>query len=228
MNDIQLSSRLRELYLLIPQDCQILWDICCDHGYIGRKALMDAKFQFDQVCFVDQIPVIMQKLENHCHQESHYYRSDYSILCQDARCFDFQTSSNSPRQCFLIAGVGSHTIKAILKSIHQEYVESELEGFKLILGPQKHNDSLRQELHQLGWKSIKETIVFENGHFRELWLVGRQGSNLLDFQNIATSHLDVWIQYWKELLIRMLEIQKKGGVPEYSPKDLQELISKHS
>lgn len=40
---------------------QPLWDICCDHGYVGIKALESS--EFSEVHFVDQVPHIMERLK---------------------------------------------------------------------------------------------------------------------------------------------------------------------
>ena len=58
---MKLSKRLTAINTLISQHHDIIWDCCCDHGYLGMALLKRAAA--NQVIFVDIVATLMNDLE---------------------------------------------------------------------------------------------------------------------------------------------------------------------
>lgn len=102
-----------------------LWDICCDHGYVGLGALKDG--HFSEVHFVDQVPHIMKKLEDVI-KEGESFETPYFIHCLPA-----ENLSEKILGTFLVAGVGGLTIKNIMEPLlKKELMQCE----RLLFSPQ--------------------------------------------------------------------------------------------
>ena len=106
-----------------------LWDVCCDHGYVGIKALETS--QFSEVHFVDQVPHIMERLEILIKQ---YWRikpqHKYYLHVISGECLEEDVEGT-----LLIAGVGGLTITIILKALLDK---NKLNAQRLLLSP--HTD----------------------------------------------------------------------------------------
>lgn len=132
---LKLSPRLQTFFdLFLPK--QPVWDFCCDHGYVGLKAL-EAE-TFPEVHFVDPVPHLIQKIKYICDKHeavgAHFHCSHGEELAQDIL-------GN-----VLIAGVGAETIITILKSLHER---GYLKAKRLILSPHRHEDRLDIFMEQL-------------------------------------------------------------------------------
>ena len=87
------------------------WDVCCDHGYVGIKALVSS--QFTVVHFVDQVPHIMKRLQTLIYQNREL-RSEHQY--QLHVCSGEEINSNV-EGTLLVAGVGGLTMKNILNAL---------------------------------------------------------------------------------------------------------------
>ena len=58
---MKLSKRLNAINSLITQSYDIVWDCCCDHGFLGM-ALLERGIA-KQINFVDIIPELMEAHE---------------------------------------------------------------------------------------------------------------------------------------------------------------------
>ena len=56
----KVSERLMAIYENLIQG-ESVWDFCCDHGYLGISAYRSG--YFPEVHFVDQVPHIIQRLQ---------------------------------------------------------------------------------------------------------------------------------------------------------------------
>lgn len=141
---LKLSPRLNAFYeRLLPH--QSVWDFCCDHGYVGLKALESENHP--HVHFVDPVPHLIKKIQ---------------IICEkrEARGAFFHTSLGEDLNervdgTVVIAGVGAETIIKILDSLHQKGL---LMASRLVLSPHRHEERLEFFMNKLG--SIYEC---ENG-----------------------------------------------------------------
>lgn len=83
---MKLSKRLTAIDTLISQHHDIIWDCCCDHGYLGMALLKRAAA--NQVIFVDIVATLMDvlsaqlssinKLQKTCDK-----KPQWQVLCQD-------------------------------------------------------------------------------------------------------------------------------------------------
>lgn len=94
----RLGIRLRALHNAIPATCDHLYDLCCDHGAIGKAALESRPAI--HVTFNDINTDIMRRLAASLNSE-HQHR----FTLHTGRAADVP-ESNSNQPCFLIAGVG--------------------------------------------------------------------------------------------------------------------------
>lgn len=132
-----LSPKLQIIYdhLLPGED---VWDLCCDHGLLGRAALEAGGF--DNVYFVDRVPHIIEKLKT---------RIQPLDLARKAR---FLAAPAEELQqpltgTVVIAGVGAYTAFAILKTLWQKNL---LHARRLVLSPQRDDEKLFAWLEDFG------------------------------------------------------------------------------
>lgn len=144
----------------------VLWDICCDHGYVGIKALETS--QFSEVHFVDQIPHVIDRLETLIKQ---YWRIKpehrYSLHVMAGEDLDIDL-----RGTILIAGVGGLTIKKIVSTLIEK---KRLHAKRLLLSPHTDEKTLIQYMDEIDFQnmySITEKIMMPEGkRFRPLYIL---------------------------------------------------------
>jgi tRNA (adenine22-N1)-methyltransferase len=144
MND--LAPRLQTIFdaLLCQEE---VWDVCCDHGYVGLRALKENTFPF--VHFVDQVPHIIETLPQDS-PRAHYHPVPAEELDQ--------VLGGS----VVIAGVGAFTILSIVQSWEKRGI---LKAKRLILAPQKDPDLIAMQ-ERPGYKLIRIELVEERGRDR--------------------------------------------------------------
>jgi tRNA (adenine22-N1)-methyltransferase len=162
----KLSPRLQLIYdQLIPG--KPVWDICCDHGYLGLKAYQAGAFP--QVYFVDQVDSIIEKLKTSFREE--FLQADF----HQQAYFISSRAEELPREVTgtaVIAGVGAYTIFKILCTLESK---SFLQAQKLILVPQRDEQKLQEllkERHCFGYKSwTLAGEVQERGRSRRIFVL---------------------------------------------------------
>lgn len=145
---------------------QPLWDICCDHGYVGIKALETS--QFSEVHFVDQVPHIMERLETLIKQ---YWRikpeHKYYLHLMSGEELEQDVSGT-----MLVAGVGGLTIKTIVSTLIEK---KKLSAKRLLLSPHTDEKVLIEYLDDVDFKkvySVTEKILMPEGkRFRPLYII---------------------------------------------------------
>jgi len=145
---------------------EALWDICCDHGYVGIKALETS--QFTEVHFVDQVPHIMERLETLIKQ---YWRirpeHKYTLHLMSGEELDLDVDGT-----MLVAGVGGLTIKTIVSSLIEK---NKLHAKRLLLSPHTDEKVLIQYLDDADFKKnykFTEKIIMPEGkRFRPLYIL---------------------------------------------------------
>ncbi|WP_374029689.1 tRNA (adenine(22)-N(1))-methyltransferase TrmK [Bdellovibrio bacteriovorus] len=159
----KLSERMQFIYdQLLPN--KPVWDFCCDHGYMGLNAYESGRFP--EVYFVDQVPHIVQQLEQRFHRE--YYREDALakafFLAKKGEDIDLPLTGTA-----MVAGVGAFTIFNILQELHQKGL---LHAQRLILGPQRDELKLREMIRaegDFGYPFCNEHYeILEKGRARKL------------------------------------------------------------
>ncbi len=162
----KLSTRIRTIVDLVNDDAELVWDICCDHGHIGKALL--PKYS---VHFVDQIPSIIKKLALNLKQDADIPSDKkYKLFTQDAKKQDYQSSK---RSCFIIAGIGGVLSIEILKQILLHLKEQDT----IILSVHKNILEVRNFLKETPLKLHSEVIIKDNKQFYEIMLLSlRQGN----------------------------------------------------
>jgi tRNA (adenine22-N1)-methyltransferase len=144
----------------------VLWDICCDHGYVGIKALESS--QFSEVHFVDQIPHVMDRLEVLIKQ---YWRirpeHKYTLHAMSGEDLELDICGT-----MLIAGVGGLTIKKIVSTLVEK---KKLKAKRLLLSPHTDEKTLIHYMEEIDFKklySITEKIMMPEGkRFKPLYIL---------------------------------------------------------
>ncbi len=143
-----------------------LWDICCDHGYVGIKALETS--QFTEVHFVDQIPHIMDRLETLIKE---YWRikpeHNYTLHAMSGEDIEVDIYGT-----MLIAGVGGLTIKTIISSLLKK---DKLHARRLLLSPHTDEKTLIQLLDEVEFKNLyhltDKILLPEGKRIKPLYIV---------------------------------------------------------
>lgn len=141
-----------------------VWDLCCDHGYLGLNAYESGLFP--EVYFVDQVESIIRRLEQRFHQD--HFRPESSsqayFLSQRGEDISMET-----RGTLVVAGVGAHTICKIVEAV---YGRGLLRAQKLIFLPQKDEKKLVNflaEKQNFGYHRCNEHYsIVERGRTRKL------------------------------------------------------------
>ncbi|NUN06584.1 MAG: tRNA (adenine(22)-N(1))-methyltransferase TrmK [Bdellovibrio sp.] len=132
---LKLSPRLQYVYdLLLPG--KPVWDFCCDHGHLGLNAFESG--DFPEVYFVDQVESIIQRLRGRFEAYLPKSKSTAQAHFLAASGQDIETSVCGT---VVIAGVGAYTILGILQGVKEK---GHLQAERLILGPQRDEEKLRQ------------------------------------------------------------------------------------
>lgn len=160
-----LSKRLKLIFdQLIPGEP--VWDICCDHGYLGLAAYESNRFS--EVNFVDQVPQIIQRLEETFNQvvkdKDNHTRANF--IARAGEHLSHQLNGN-----VVICGVGSYSIFQIVKSLQEKNL---LKARRLILCPQ--NDVVKIEdlkkLPDFTYRQLSENLVVnEKDRLREIYVL---------------------------------------------------------
>ena len=142
----------------------ILWDICCDHGYVGISALHSG--EFTKVHFVDQIPHIMERLQTLINQKSKRNTCPYELHVMSGEDLNIEVTGT-----VLIAGVGGMTIKIIIDSLLSKEI---LKAQKLLLSPHTDEKVLVEYMQTEQFKKyydLSEKIMMAEGpRFRPLYI----------------------------------------------------------
>ena len=184
---MKLSKRLSALKSMIGSGYDHIWDVCCDHGYLGFALL--ARYQqvqsqqhhsaLPEVHFVDVVPHLMAQLQTELQAVD--FASRYHLHCQDAgsiRC------SPEHRHLVIIAGVGGDVAIEIIRSILKNHENAK--HIEFLLAPVHHLYRVRQFLRQSGFALLAEQLLVENKRCYEL----------LHVSLVATTELSLVGQFW--------------------------------
>lgn len=164
MDSPKLSERLNTIFQALTPGYP-LWDVCCDHGYLGLAAYLSG--QFPEIFFVDRVEEIITDLNLRFHQK--YFSANnptrYEFLPLNGGEIGRPVSGN-----LVIAGVGSPTIENILKSLNSNGF---LKANHLILCPQNHPlvflEKMQEDLKS-NYELRAHQIVFEKTRHRHIFV----------------------------------------------------------
>lgn len=157
----KLSPRLKQIYNHIDLNSEV-WDLCCDHGYLGSHCLINGaeKVYFNDQSF-DILRLLSSKLSRHRSLEGRY-----KIVEGPAEAI-----STPIEGTVVIAGVGGLNIIKILRVLTSK---SSFNPQKIILSPMTHVQHLEefiQELMDDKMYSIQKEKIFERGRERHLFVL---------------------------------------------------------
>ena len=169
-----LSARLQNIYDLILPD-QPLWDIGCDHGYVGLHAYRNRLCT--EINLVDQS---REALHGTYLRIAEWFPEKTGeglrVWCLDA---ERETLSIS-RGTVVMAGLGTGTIVRIIENLFPENVPAEV---RIVLASTFSGERLRLGLLRLGGRLQHEELYPENGHVRQILACGTEGEIIHPFWN---------------------------------------------
>jgi len=159
-----MSDRIRRLASFVRPH-SVLYDLCCDHGYIGLSA-WDRK-PLAGLVFVDQSQNALRAVRTSLVKRS---------LIDDARIQVINDAAEKiaidPRPGdFVIAGVGIRTIVTIISELFPQG----LGPHRLIICQEKNSFELRSFLKAKAFGLVAEDVVMEAGRFREIMVLEEKG-----------------------------------------------------
>ena len=158
-----LSPRLKLIFDQLRPALPV-WDLCCDHGYLGLHAYRSQKFS--SVHFVDQVPEIIDRLKLRFNSEIATINNQTSVT------FTPLSGESLPTEVtgnVVIAGVGSYTIFQILQVLH---TQKKLKAERIILCPQNDVISIDEikKLPDFSYRQIETYSVMEKDRLRKVFV----------------------------------------------------------
>ena len=144
------------------------WDLCCDHGYVGIGSIKSK--QFTTVHFVDQVPHIMDRLDQLIKQAPTYHQDlNYQLHLMPAEKIEIEILGTC-----LVAGVGGLTIKTILQQL---LLRKKLKASRLLLSPQTDEQVLKDYLTDkelmFFYKLANKLDIIEGKRTRSLYILDK-------------------------------------------------------
>ncbi|MGL1933881.1 MAG: tRNA (adenine(22)-N(1))-methyltransferase TrmK [Fibrobacterales bacterium] len=167
----QLGERLYAAYSNLRPRWDV-WDFCCDHGYLGKKALENNKF--NTIHFVDRVYHITEELTAYLvdHDNALVYN-------EDIRQKNLYVTGN-----LVFFGIGAQSIIDMLLL----QCPQPIEGVRLILCPNKNPETLRTYLASGNWKIVTDTLIEDNRSLKEVIVCEAQGETIELFGNYLKNH----------------------------------------
>jgi tRNA (adenine22-N1)-methyltransferase len=156
---ISLTPRLAALYKQYEaanKDYDIIWDTCCDHGYLGQKIL--ASNRRGQLVFVDQVISITKALSQYLEGQPY---TNYTIYTQDLAQLKLATDKS---HLVIVAGIGGELIAELLPRL----LANNKSPIDFIFCPSTSVYSLRDYLSNNNFGLLAESIVADNNRFYEV------------------------------------------------------------
>ncbi len=186
-----LSPRLQNIYQCIVPG-RPLWDIGCDHGYLGLQAF--ATGLCEPVHLVDRSALVIGQLRQRVEQS---WPKGPGVGLQICHC-DAEKDELSVRGgTAVLAGLGLWTI---LRIVDCQFPQGPPKGTRLVLACVLKEEQLRVQLRRRGWFLQHEELFAENGHVRQLLACQASGEPLEPFWNDSDCSRDngLWPTYLAE------------------------------
>jgi tRNA (adenine22-N1)-methyltransferase len=135
----------------------IIWDCCCDHGYLGLNLRHQEIAQ--EIIFVDQVPALIRLVEQRIEK---YSASRCQAITADVGDLYFDPEK---KHLVIIAGIGGENIAIMLEAIRQKRGFSNIDFLFCPTTAQYH---LRRYLSKYTFVSIEEKLISENNRDYEL------------------------------------------------------------
>lgn len=157
----QLSQRLFRL-LELAGTGDVLWDVGCDHGLLGRWALFEERFR--SVHFVDPAPLVIEKLRQSI--DSDIPKGSFFIHQEKAN----QVEAIGGNEAVVMAGFGA---KAMIEGLKALETTADL---RVILSPHRDTLDLREYLRSQNWGLEHEEIFLEDEQFYPVLKVSKRAT----------------------------------------------------
>lgn len=162
----RLGARLKALTNCIPDNTTLLWDLCCDHGAVGR-AVLETRPDCE-VIFNDIHKDIMARLGT---QLQELEASNYQLNIGPAQNIQL---SDQPNQAIVLAGVGAEQCIEILEQLFTTPAGRQA---YLIVSPATKTYYVRKFLCQYGAHLLDEKVVIENKRGYEILCIQAESSS---------------------------------------------------
>ena len=176
-----LSARLKSIYNLILAH-QPLWDIGCDHGYLGlhvyRNELCPEVHLVDRSREALQSPSL--RIAGWFEEGS---GEGIHVWCRDAEYEALPISIGT----VVMAGIGTNTIVRIMVNLFSGLVPV---GVRLVLASAFTGERLRLRMRRMEWRLQHEELYLENGNVRQILTCGVEGEIIQPFWNSSSLSLD--------------------------------------
>jgi tRNA (adenine22-N1)-methyltransferase len=161
----RIGPRLNTIFELVKklqqkQPYPLIWDCCCDHGYLGIKILREQLCE--KLIFVDQLPHIIQQLTKRLEP---YSTGKHELIVADAG--DLKFNSNM-RHLVILAGVGGETSVEIIRKIEAHHPDAEID---YVFCPSASHNELREYLVAEDYGLVFEDLVYEKKRYYEILFV---------------------------------------------------------
>jgi tRNA (adenine22-N1)-methyltransferase len=156
---ISLTPRLAAIYneyIAANKDYDIIWDTCCDHGYLGQKIL--ASNPREKIVFVDQVPSITNTLNEYLQSQSY---ANYAVYTKDLAELKLAADKS---HLVIIAGIGGELIAELLSRL----LVNNNASIDFIFCPSTSVYSLRDYLTSNNFGLLSEGIGAANNRFYEV------------------------------------------------------------
>lgn len=176
---IKLSHRLQNIFDMINPRTTCVWDICCDHGYLG---IASSKF-FNKVILLDSVQSITSSIPTDIPR--------VDILNQDATEYNF--ANKYYKNTYVLAGIGDDLTIKILNNLIPNLKEND----EIILNCHKNITLLRKFLMDKNFKLLEERLVEDKSQFYELIKVDMQSSSDVSQygENFWNENIDISRRY---------------------------------
>lgn len=142
-----------------------IWDIGCDHGFLGRSFVENAHVQ--SINFVDPSAPVIQQLKKSL--DSYISKGKFHIEQNEGQRILLYPESN----LVFIAGMGGKEIQDILQAhSHQAVKET-----RWVISPHRNILELRRYLKNSQYRLEKEMLVEEAGRFYQVITLNRHPSS---------------------------------------------------
>ncbi|MBC7371398.1 MAG: tRNA (adenine(22)-N(1))-methyltransferase TrmK [Bdellovibrionaceae bacterium] len=138
-----------------------VWDVCCDHGYLGMSVLRSGLFP--EIHFVDQVPSIVAKLEAKLAKIAGSEKCRFHAL--DASMLQETITGN-----LVIAGIGGLNMIQILAKLQKNHL---LRTQRIVLSAQKDHEKVKDWFleNQSRFSILQEIFIPERGRNRSVFIV---------------------------------------------------------
>jgi len=158
----RMGTRLTALFSAVPATTSEFWDLCCDHGAIGR-AILESR-QPCPVVFNDIHSDIMAKLQRRL---TALQAENYRMYIGPAEQL---VLTDSPQPTLMLAGVGAEQCIIILSHL---FAQPSSASATFIISAATKMHRVRQFLIDQGVFLVHESVVTENKRSYEILIIGR-------------------------------------------------------